>query len=793
MTQKMDFEMQRRTVMKLGLGAAAVATGGINITTAVNAAELAKVKHGALGTGMSRADGALKVSGKARYAIERKLGNLVYGVIVQSTQPAGRVTSIDVTAAKAAPGVLEVYTPQNPLKLGQATAYAKGGAATEDFTPLRDDIVRFNGQHIAIVIAETFEQATEAAHLVKAEYEAGDAILDLDDPKAKPQPIDDIKAEWGDAAAAMASADVKVETTYTTPREYNTPMEPHACIAAWGGDKLTVWEPSQWVGGARNVISEWMGMNIENVRVISPYVGGGFGSKIAPHPHVALACAAARELGRPVKVSLTRPQTFTGYGGRPATKQNLTLGATKDGRLVSIVHEGWNETAIDDIYVEPCNSVTTLMYATPNLSSKHSIVPVHTVQPSWKRAPGENPSTYALESAMDELAYALNMDPVELRLVNWADQDPRNNIPWSTRRLREAYAAGAEAFGWSKRNPVPRSMREGRELIGWGMAAGTYPIWRTSSEAKVIIHATGKVEVHSGGTDLGTGTYTILAQTASDVLGVPVEDVTVSLGDTNLPRASVAGGSQLANNLTGAVDKTAKAARDALLALAANDPKSPLQRDRVNDLTFENGMIRPSRRPSGGISIAELLKALGRDKIEVNSDTFKADATEDDKNAAARSFTQMRSATEGGVSSHSWSAQFVEVRVDEDFGTIRVKRMVAALDSGLVYNPKLARSQWIGGMVMGIGQALLEEGHVDPRDGRIANANFADYVVPVNADVPDITTLSVGIPDFQASALGGKAVGELGIVGVAAAIGNAVFHATGKRVRDLPITLEKLA
>ena len=769
-----------------------IARGGVNVPTRLKAAEPIKGKQGAIGTGMSRADGALKVTGQARYAVEHDLENLVYGVIVQSTQPAGRVTAVDITAAKAAPGVLQVYTPQNPLELGRATVFTKGGAATEAFTPLEDDVVRFNGQHIALVVAETFEQATEAAHLVKAEYEAGDPILDLDDPKAKPQPIDDIKAEWGDAVGAMASADVTVETTYTTPREYNSPMEPHGCIAAWKGDTLTVWEPSQWVGGARHVISEWMGMNIENVRVISPYVGGGFGSKIAPHPHVALACAAARELGRPVKLSLTRPQTFTGYGGRPGTRQNLSLGATRDGKLVSIVHEGWNETAIDDIHVEPCNAVTTMMYATPNLSSKHSVVPVNTVNPSWMRAPGENPSTYALESAMDELAYGLNMDPVQLRLVNWADHDPRNNLPWATRRLREAYAAGAEAFGWSTRNPVPRSMHEGRELIGWGMAAGTYPIWRTPSEAKVIIHANGKVEVHSAGVDIGTGTYTILAQVASDVLGVPVEDVTVSLGDTTLPRASVAGGSQLANNLTGVVYKTAKAARDELLALAANDPKSPLQKAGANQLTLDDGLIRPSRRPRGGISIAELMATVGRDKIEVQRDTFKNEATEDDKNAAARTFTQMRPPTEGGVSAHSWSAQFVEVRVDEDFGTIRVKRMVGAFDSGLLYNPKLAESQWIGGMVMGIGQALLEQGHVDPRDGRIANANLADYIVAVNADVPDITTISVGVPDFQASALGGKAIGELGIVGVAAAIGNAVFHATGKRVRDLPITIEKL-
>jgi xanthine dehydrogenase YagR molybdenum-binding subunit len=366
-------------------------------------------------------------------------------------------------------------------------------------------------------------------------------------------------------------------------------------------------------------------------------------------------------------------------------------------------------------------------------------------------------------------------------------------MPWTTRQLREAYAAGAEGIGWWKRNPVPRSMREGRQLIGYGMAAGSYPMIRTASEAKLVFHASGQIEVLSAGTDMGTGTYTILAQTAADALGVPVENVVVRLGDTILPRSALAGGSQQANNLSGAVDKAARNAVEALLALAASDSKSPLQGANVADLTFENGTVRPARRPAGGVSIAELLKAVGMGKLEVEGNTFAPGATEDMKNAADRSFAQLKGAVEGGVSAHSWCAQFVEVSVDEDFGTIRVKRMVSAFDSGRIFNPKLAESQWISGMVMGLGQTLLEEGYVDQRDGRTINANFADYAVPVNADVPDIQVISVGIPDMQATALGGKGVGEIGIVGVAPAIGNAVYHATGKRIRSLPITLEKLA
>ncbi|MDA8446302.1 xanthine dehydrogenase family protein molybdopterin-binding subunit [Paracidovorax valerianellae] len=794
MTQNKELELSRRAVMKLGVGTAVVATAGVGLSSdEAFARELTPSRGPVLGAAISRADGPLKVAGLARYAIEQKLENIAYGVTVQSTRPAGRIVEIDTSAAKALPGVVDVYTLHNPLKLNKPTHYSKGGGATEEFTPLQDDVVRFNGMHIALVVADTLEQATEAASILKVRYEDAEPIIDLDDPKAKPQTIADMGAVWGDAPVALASADVRLDVTYTTAREYNVPLEPHACIASWDSGKITVWEPSQWVGGARRVISEWLGIDIANVRVISPYVGGGFGSKIGAHPHVGLACAASRQLGRPVKVSLTRPQTFTGLGGRPATKQNLSIGATKDGSIVSIVHESWNETAIDEVHVEACNNVTKIMYATPNFVSRLNVVPVHTVMPGWKRGPGENPSAFALESAIDELAYALSMDPITLRLANWADKDPSNRLPWTTRQLREAYAAGAKAIGWWNRNPKPRSMREGRELIGYGMAAGAYPMIRTASEAKIVFYADGRIEVLSAGTDIGTGTYTILAQTAADVLDIPVGNVVVRLGDTVLPRSALAGGSQQANNLASAVARAALNAIEALRTLAASDPKSPLAMSKPSDLSYERGALRLTRRPSGGISIANLLKAVGKSTLEVEGNTFATEATEATKDAADRSFAQLKGAVEGGMSAHSWCAQFVEVRVDEDFGTIRVKRMVAAFDSGRIFNPKLAESQWIGGMVMGLGQTLLEEGHIDRRDGRTVNANFADYAVPVNADVPEVQVISVGIPDMQATALGGKNVGEIGVVGVAPAIGNAIFHATGKRIRSLPITLDKIS
>ncbi|MEX3021649.1 xanthine dehydrogenase family protein molybdopterin-binding subunit [Kluyvera sp. STS39-E] len=801
MNSKNTFNKSRRTLLKASAIMSAVVGTGLRLRPAsaaearpgIPTAPLSReIKYQALGIGRERADGLLKIQGQARYAIEHNQENMAYGVIVQSTIASGTITGVDTKAARLSPGVVAVYSHLDKLKLNPAKVFLKGGAATEAYTPLQDEQIKFNGQHVAIVIAETFEQATYAASLVKIFYHATPAILQPEDPRTKPQLIDALNVAWGNAEQALSTAPVVIKGVYTTPREYNTPIEPHACIASWKNGEITVWEPTQWVGGARQVISEWMGLGIEKVRIISPFTGGGFGSKVSPHAHVALACLASRELDRPIKVSLTRQQTFTGYGGRPRTRQELSLGAHKDGRLVSIVHNGWNETSIDDVHLEPTNNVTPIMYACDNVWARHSIIPVNTVNPGWMRAPGENPSAFALEIAMDELAYELNMDPLALRLLNWANHDYKSKTPWSTRQLREAYAAGADAFGWSKRTAAPRSMRRGRELIGWGMAAGTYPVIRSPAEARIILHVNGEIVVESGGTDIGTGTYTILAQTAAEVLGVSSHQITVRLGDTRLPRSPVAGGSQLANVLTGAVHKTAVAVKERLITLAISQPDSPLYQAQRSNVTIGDGQISLLRRPGKGISFSQLIALTGHESMDVKENTYKPGATEQERYDAAHTFTQIQMPGAFDTSSHSWSAQFVEVAVDEDFGTVRVKRMLGAFDCGRVYNPKLAESQWIGGMVMGLGQALLEEGMHDPRDGRITNASLAEYVVPVNADVPDIQVISVGVPDYQASALGGKAVGEVGIVGVAAAISNAVFHATGKRVRDLPLTMDKL-
>jgi xanthine dehydrogenase YagR molybdenum-binding subunit len=745
-----------------------------------------------LGSRLSRIDGPAKITGAARYALEHRPANMAHAVIVQSTIAAGSIRAIDKKAAEAAPGVILVLTPDNIQPLKSATTWLNTPGPEGPYLPLTREI-NFTGQHVAAVVAETFEQATAATSLLKIDYEEKEAVASFDDPQAgEGNLVDAMTVTWGEPDKALAEAPVRIEHEYTTPREYNVPIEPHGLIAEWQGEMLTVWEPSQWINGMSRTYAEWFGIPYENVRLVSPYIGGGFGSKAFAMAHSAIAAIAAKMLQRPVKLAVTRPQTFTAFGGRAATRQRLALGATREGKLLSIVHTGANETSVDGVWVEPLGAVTTLMYETPNLSSRQNVVPVNTVLPSALRAPGENPSAYGIECAIDELAYEVGIDPVAIRLLNYAEQDPHAKKPWSTRRLREAYEEGAKAFGWAKRSAAPRTMRDGHHLIGWGVAAGTYPVRRTAGEALVRIHKSGRVEVASSGIDMGQGTYTILAQTAAEVIGLPVDEVDVKLGDSALPGAPVAGGSQLANLMTGAVHKAASAARDELIGLAINDPNSPFRALQANTLLIADGVISP---PRGGtkLSIAELMQKLGRDKIESLRDTLPDNANSaEEKHTTYTTIARMRSPTDGDYSLHAWCVHFIEVKVDEDFGTVRVSRVVSAFDSGRLYNPKLAESQWKGGIIMGIGQALLEEGVVDPRHARVINNNLGDYLIATNADIPDIEVISVGVPDFHASALGGKAVGELGIVGVAPAIANAVYHATGKRIRDLPITLEKL-
>jgi xanthine dehydrogenase YagR molybdenum-binding subunit len=745
---------------------------------------------GVVGGRQTRFEGDLKVTGAAKYALEHPVENLAHGVLVPSTIPAGRVVSVDAQAALAAPGVLLVLTPDDDFGLRAATDWG-GNRPDEPYIPLSRE-VRYNGEPVAAVVAESREQAAAAAKLIRVTYEEAPHVASLDDPNAgEGNLLDHLGASWGDAEAAYAAAPIKIEGEYSTPREYHVAMEPHGLTAKWDGDQLTIWEPSQWSHGMARSYAEWFGLPFKSVHLISPFIGGGFGSKGAALAHGAIAVFAARKLGRPVKLALTRPQNFTGYGGRAATRQTIKLGATEDGVLQAIIHRGASETSTYGIWPEQTGAATPIMYKVENFSSEQRVVPVNTVTPGALRGPGKNPSAFGIETAMDELAAQLGMDPLELRLKNYADRDYQSGKPWSTRRLREAMAEGAEAFRWSERNHAPRSMKQGRTLIGWGMACGTFPVIQAPSEAMIRILGNGRVEVVSGAIDMGQGTYTILAQTAAEIFGVPVDQVEVHLGDSRMPGSAIAGGSMLAGSILGAVHKAASAARDELIGLALSEPNSPLRDTGANTLNFSGGRVSAGGEDPS-LTLSELMQSLGRDVLEIRRNTLPDGASVEDQHQAWTTMAKVQGPTMGDYSMHSWCAHFAEVRVDEDFGTVRLSRMVSAFDCGRLYNPRMVESQWRGGIIMGIGQALLEEGLVDMRNGRTVNNNVGDYLVPTNADIPDIQVISVGVPDYSASALGGKGVGEVGIVGVAPAIANAVFHATGKRVRDLPVTLEKL-
>jgi xanthine dehydrogenase YagR molybdenum-binding subunit len=727
-----------------------------------------------VGAPTARVDGWAKVTGAARYGAEYSPDGVVHAVLIQSTVPAGWITGVDTTRALRMPGILAVLTHENAPRLASIGRFP-AGAAAQGLTPLQDGRIRFTGQPIGVVVAETLEQATDAARRVQFAYKTEPFVVDDADPNARTVTVDDLgdplTAVWAEPYSrgapddAFSTAPVTVDAVYTSPRQYHITMEPHATVASWGSDgRLTVWEPTQWVVGTQTAFAEWFGLPADNVRVISPYIGGGFGSKGGVQPHAALAAAAAREVGRPVKLVLSRPQTFTGTTPRPATRQHVALAADTDGRLRAVVHEGINETTFDDNYIEPVSLVTRYFYDVANVRTNHRVVPVNAVTPGWMRAPGEALGTFALESAMDELAEAVGLDPVELRLRNYAGLDQESGKPWSTRALREAYTEGGNAFGWHRRDPRPRSMRARRHLIGWGMATGTYPRHWMPAEARVRVNADGTVDIESSGVDIGTGTYTVLAQVAADALGVDVERVTVRLGDTTYPRAPVAGGSALAGSLAPVVHAAAAALRDELDRLAGPTRGTP----------------------------ADILRSAGRDSMESMMDSMPPDASDQDRRQGLGSLARFEGPAAGSHSVHSWSAIFAEVRVDEDLGTLRVARLVGAFDCGRVLNPTTARSQLMGGMIMGVGAACLEGARVDRRTAALVNANVADYLIPVNADIPSVEVLFVGEPDPHANPLGSKPVGELGITGTIAAIANAVYHATGRRVRDLPIRLEDL-
>ncbi len=731
-----------------------------------------------IGPPLDRVDGKLKVTGKATYTAEHDIPIVAYAAIVQSTVPRGSVLRMQTTEAEQAPGVLAVLTPKNAPKLPGLEQFSKM-PILPNVTAMQDSEVYYNGQPIALVVADTFERAAHAASLVRTTYVDKPATLDLEKSLDKSQPAPGTFGPppghtRGNVEAGLKEGTVRVEALYRTPTETHHPMEPHATIAVWDApDRLTLYDANQGVFFMRQFISLLFGMPPDNIRVITHYVGGGFGCKALPWAHVILSVMAAKAVGRPVKLAITRRQMAAMVGYRPETRQKLELAATPKGKLTALRHTGHTELSEKDTFTEPFCGVSGMMYACPNVSTSQQVVRLNVGPPTFMRAPGEAPGTFALESGLDELAYALKMDPVELRRINHADKDPEHGKPWSSKSLLECYRWGAERFGWSKRPAQPRSMRDGDVLVGWGVASATFPAFRSQASALARVMADGTAVVQCGSIDLGTGAYTVLTQVAADALGLPPQKVRMEMGDTNLPLGPLAGGSSTTATSSPAVQTAAAAARQQLVQLAIADKASPLSGLAEKDVLTADGRLFSSKDKKKGESYAELLARHKLPHVEGKGDA--APLPEEQK-----------------YSSHAFGAHFVEVRVDEALGTVRVSRVVTAMGAGRILNAKTARSQISGGVIFGLGMALTEESLRDPRMGRVMTADLGDYHVPVQADVPDIDVHFVEENDPHVNPLGVKGIGEIGTTGVAAAVANAVFHATGKRVRELPITLDKL-
>jgi xanthine dehydrogenase YagR molybdenum-binding subunit len=733
-----------------------------------------------VGKPMDRTDGRLKVTGAVTYTADNSLPNLVHAVIVPSMIARGRIRGIDVSAARSSEGVVAVITQENAAKLKQPKIdFISGGFPAEMRMPFADDKIAYAGQAVAVVIAETLNQARHAATLVRVDYDAETPTLDRaaaeKDAVYPPQSFgEELQVHRGDVAGAIANAAAKVEATYVTPVETHNPMELSATVALWNGDELVVHDATQWVMGTQATLAEAFEMPREKVRVLCPFVGGGFGCKGFQWPHTFIAAMAAKQVQRPVKLYLTRQQMFSNTGHRPMTTQRMVLAADQEGKLTGIRHEVVNETSFVADYVEACALATSsFLYACPNVDLPHKQIKLNLATPTPMRAPGECPGSFALESAMDELAYALKMDPVQLRLVNHADVNAKSGLPFSSKHLKECYQRAGESFGWAKRNAEPRSMRtEDGRLIGWGMATATYPGYVFPASARARLLPDGRGVVSSATHDLGTGAWTIFTQISADALGLPVEKVKFQLGDSNFPAAPVAGGSNSTASVSQAILNAAAKLRSQLREVALRDAKSPLQNVPVERVVLMNGRLADRGDPSRGHEVMELIKRAQPADLEATGSNTPG---EERKKYAF----------------HSFGCHFVEVLVDEPLGRCRVMRVSSAIDNGRIINQKTARSQVLGGVTMGIGMALMEATEYGA-DGRPINDNLADYAVCVNADIHEINVHLIDKPDPYINALGCRGIGEIGIVGVAAAVANAVYHATGKRIRELPITSDKL-
>jgi xanthine dehydrogenase YagR molybdenum-binding subunit len=739
-------------------------------------------QQGRIGTATSRVDGRLKVTGEARYVAEFPAEDLLYGVVVSGAIARGSISHIDTGPALAVPGVIHVLTHENRPSLPwfDRSYRDDDSPSGSPFRPLYDANIIFSGQPVALVIASSFEAARHASALVGITYQPESHQTDIDAergaayaPKQGKDGFEPPPKPRGDADAALKKAEINVLADYATPVEHHNPMEMHATTVLRNVDgSLTIYDKTQGVLNTQQYVTSVFGLKQEQVRVRSPFVGGAFGSGLRPQYQLFLAVMAAQELKRSVRVVLTRQQMFS-FGHRPATRHRIALGADKSGRLLAVKHETVSETSRFEDYIEVVVNWSGSAYQCDNVTLGYKVAALDVYTPLDMRAPGATLGIYALESAMDELAHAAKVDPLALRLLNYAEQDQNTGKPFSSKELKACYEQGAARFGWDKRNPVPRSMRRGKTLIGWGMATGFWDAMQQPASARAVLSVDGKLQVSSATADIGTGTYTAMTIIAADVLGLAIEDVKFTLGDSSLPQAPLEGGSWTVSSVGSAVKAACVAIRDELLSIARSMPGSPLAGARAEDVEWAEGRVRSVGQPAASLAIADIMRSKGLHSIE-----HAVDQKPEDKQ---KKYTM-----------HTHSAVFAEVEVDEDFGTVAVTRVVSAIAGGRVINPKAARSQIIGGVVWGIGMALQEETMADHALGRFMNHSLAEYHIPVNADIHDIDVIFVEEHDDIVNPLGAKGMGEIGIVGVAAAIGNAVFHATGKRVRELPITLDKV-
>jgi xanthine dehydrogenase YagR molybdenum-binding subunit len=732
----------------------------------------------AIGQPISRVDGPLKVSGKAHYSADVPIAAATHASIVHSTVASGRTAAIDTRVAEAAPGVLAVLTHRNMphmKRLPWSHLHPQG----QTYLPLQDDKIHYAGQPVALVVAETLDQAAYAGTLINITYESEQSVVF--EPQMVSGAIVPSQRMWplssavGDADEAIAEAAVKIERTYTMPDRHHNPMEPHATLAVWEEDgTLTLYDSTQMVVGTKKISSLVLGIPEEKVNVVCEFLGGGFGGKSWSWPHTLLAAVAARVVKRPVRLQLTRAQMYAMVGHQPATVQTIALAADRNGKLTGIRHDSANPTSVFDDYVEYAAMASRHLWRAPGgISTSHRVVHVNRNTPVVLRAPMEAQGHFALECAMDELAYATGVDPVELRLRNDTDTDPYSGRPFSTRALGRCLIEGAALFGWDKRTSEPRSMRDGGYFIGQGVAAAIYTHWRWPGKARVTLNGEGSALVEAAAHDIGTGTYTIMAQVAADALGLRPDRVTVRLGDTRLPESHPAIGSATAANATAAVMLAARAARGKAVGLALTGRDAPFARATPDDVVAADGRLSLSTK-NLNITYAEL---LARNRLS----TLVGEAD----------YNPIEEAN-GPKAIFSFSALFAEVRVDPDLGIVRLNRFVGAYDAGKIINPKTARSQAIGGIIWGVGQALLEQSETDPHLARFLHQNYSGYLVPTNADIPHLDVIFAGEFDTEASPLGAKGLGELSAVSVAPAIVNAIYHATGKRIRDLPVTVEKL-